>query len=90
MLTLNFYFNNNSSKRAFRTPTFLSPYEIVAATRNTLKEETFQGGYSKALFYFDECSDLLEVRYWHDFRYFVDCHYVTAEEFLNTLKKLFK
>lgn len=88
MLLINFYFNDLTGKIATHPTGKIDLKNLVAVVRNELKDQTFKGEFSRAIFRSDKTDKRLEIRYWNDFRYFIDCHYVTEDEFLDTLKKI--
>lgn len=88
MLIIIFYFNHLTGKIATHSTGKLDFNNLVAVVRNELKDQTFKGEFSRAIFRSDKTGTRLEIRYWNDFRYFIDCHYVTADDFLDTLKKI--
>ena len=88
MMTINFYFYNGTGVTATHSTGRLDLNNLIAVVCNELKDATYEGNLSRAVFRFDDSGDILEIRYWGSFRYFIDCFNVTPEEFLDTLKKL--
>lgn len=87
-LTICFYFNNLSSESLTHSTGRMNVNNVLQAVCNELKDNTYQGSCSKAVFYFDNSGDNLEIRYRNGYQYFVEGIRVTRNAFLELLKKI--